>query len=120
MSGRTDNSGELGDGVTVPFRSKPTLVAGGHLFTQIDGGFFSTCAVNTAGRAFCWGQGLSGDGTTEQRHVPTRVSGTLTFRRVTAGDNPSCGETVASKAYCWGSNFAGALGSNPSNGRALK
>jgi alpha-tubulin suppressor-like RCC1 family protein len=116
----TDNSGELGDGVTVPFRSKPTLVAGGHLFIQIDAGFFSTCAVNTAGRAFCWGQGLSGDGTNEQRHVPTRVSGTLTFRRVTAGDNHSCGETLASKAYCWGLDFAGALGDGSSSTRALK
>jgi alpha-tubulin suppressor-like RCC1 family protein len=116
----TDNSGELGDGVAVPVRSKPTLVSGGHLFTQIDAGFFNTCAVNTAGRAYCWGQGLSGDGTNEQRHVPVRVSGTLTYRRVTAGDNHSCGETLTGKAYCWGLDFAGALGDGSSSTRALK
>src|SRR5215208_6934783 len=99
-----DLDGELGDGTTVQSRIRPTLVAGGHLFTQISAGFASTCAVTAAYQAFCWGNPPSGDGTNEQRHVPRAVAGGISFRRVTAGDNHSCGETLSSKAYCWGSN----------------
>jgi alpha-tubulin suppressor-like RCC1 family protein len=106
----SDFVGQLGDGATRQNRSRPSLVVGGHPFTQISAGFASTCAVTTTARAFCWGNSPVGDGTTLQRFEPRAVSGNLSFTRVTAGDNHMCGETTTKKAYCWGINSLGSLG----------
>jgi alpha-tubulin suppressor-like RCC1 family protein len=105
-----DFSGELGDGATRQNRSRPSLVVGGHPFTQISAGFGNTCAVTTTARAFCWGSSPVGDGSTLQRFQPSRVSGNLSFSRVNAGDNHMCGVTTTKKAYCWGINSLGSLG----------
>jgi alpha-tubulin suppressor-like RCC1 family protein len=106
-------SGQLGDG-SDPGRSLvPVLVAGGHPFRQVDAGFAHTCAVTTTDRAFCWGNGRSGqigDGKTFLRFTPRRVVGGLLFDRVSTGEFHSCGETTGNRAYCWGSNNGGQLG----------
>jgi alpha-tubulin suppressor-like RCC1 family protein len=105
-----DAEGQLGDGATRQNRSRPSLVAGGHLFAQISAGFTNTCAVTTTARAFCWGRSPVGDGSTLSRFEPRAVSGNLSFTRVTAGDSHMCGETTGKKAYCWGTNSLGSLG----------
>jgi alpha-tubulin suppressor-like RCC1 family protein len=115
-----DLDGQLGDGSTPVTRLRPSLVAGGHVFTQISAGLRNTCAVTSTFRAFCWGGPPNGDGTMEPRFTPRAVSGAISFRRVTAGDNHMCGETVDSKAYCWGNGFNGSLGTGVANPIALK
>jgi alpha-tubulin suppressor-like RCC1 family protein len=85
----SDKWGQIGDGAasvictypggTAPCRKKPTLVAGGYQWRQVDAGGGPgpaedqieihggrTCGVTTDGRAFCWGDGTlgqNGDGT---------------------------------------------------------
>jgi alpha-tubulin suppressor-like RCC1 family protein len=108
-----DYAGQLGDGSGATPRLRPRLVAGGHLFTQVDAGDVHTCAVTTSGQAFCWGAnsfGQLGDGTTTFRFAPRAVAGGLAFSRVSAGDQHTCGE-VSHRAYCWGRNQVGQDGS---------
>lgn len=106
-------NGELGDSTNVT-RLRPTRVAAGtRSFREIDAGSAHTCAVTTAYRAFCWGNGrlgALGTGKLGMAFSPRAVAGGLSFRRVTAGSGHTCGETTGSRAYCWGYNAYGELG----------
>jgi alpha-tubulin suppressor-like RCC1 family protein len=105
--------GQLGDSTEAGRRARPTLVAGGHLFRQVDAGRDVTCGVTTEDRAFCWGDGRYGqlgNGKTYLSFWPRAAAGSLSFRRVTAGGYHVCGETTTGRAYCWGSNIGGGLG----------
>jgi alpha-tubulin suppressor-like RCC1 family protein len=94
-------------------RVRPTLVADGHAFRQLDAGRNHTCGVTTDRRAWCWGNGRYGqfgNGKAYLSFWPRAVAGGLFFDRVTAGAAHSCGETTLNRAYCWGSNVWGQLG----------
>jgi alpha-tubulin suppressor-like RCC1 family protein len=76
-------------------------------------GSVHTCALSTAGAAYCWGynaRGSVGDGTTVPRTTPVPVAGSLTFASLVAGDQQTCGLTPLGKAYCWGADSSGVLG----------
>jgi alpha-tubulin suppressor-like RCC1 family protein len=105
----SDDDGRLGDGSTKQNRSTPSLVAGGHQFSQISAGRENTCAVTTGYKAFCWGRGTNGDGTLLSRYTPRAVLGGISFERVTVGYH-MCGESTTGKAYCWGFGNNGSLG----------
>lgn len=96
-----------------PFLS-PERVAGDHNFVQIAAGGDHTCAVTSAGQAYCWGGNSSGQlgigSTVSQALAPTLVVGGLTFKSVTAGVDFSCGVTTSGAAYCWGTDHSGQLG----------
>ena len=105
--------GQIGDDGDTGIRDRPALVAGGHAFKQIEAGFQHTCAVTTAGKAFCWGYGRIGqigDGKTLLRFTPRAVRGQIKFDRVSAGGGQTCGEASSGQTYCWGSNENGGLG----------
>ena len=104
---------DWGDSTEAGRRARPTLVAGGHLFRQVDAGRDVTCAVTTEDRASCWGDGRYGplgNGKTYLSFWPRAVAGGLSFRRVTVGAYHVCGETTRDRAYCWGSNIGGGIG----------
>lgn len=52
-----NNAGQRGDGSDIDNANSPQLVAGGHKFKAISGRFEHTCAITTAGAAYCWGPG---------------------------------------------------------------
>ncbi|HET6576683.1 MAG TPA: hypothetical protein VFG66_00065 [Gemmatimonadales bacterium] len=113
----SDNDGQLGDGSKRQDQLTPSAVAGGYAFTQIDAGISNTCAVTTGHRAFCWGTGAIGDGSTLPRYTPRAVAGGLRFERVTSGNGHACGESTTNQAYCWGQNDVGQLGDGSSVAR---
>jgi len=83
-------------------------------FTVVTAGGWHTCAITTAGAAYCWGFGRFGqlgNGDTGTQTVPAPVAGGLRFTTVSAGRFHTCGLTTDSTAYCWGSNGWGQLGS---------
>ena len=125
--GRNDG-GQLGDGTTVA-RSTPTPVAMNLAFQVIDAGGYGgpvnnpfpsfTCALTTAGDAYCWGEnefGNLGRGTAGlPQPLPAPVVGGLKFGSLTVGlDDHACAVTLGGQAYCWGANFGGALGDGTS------
>jgi alpha-tubulin suppressor-like RCC1 family protein len=105
--------GQLGDSSTSRFRWKPVRVAGQHQFVNLDAGAVHACAVTTAGKAFCWGDGRAGalgNGITALSFWPKPVSGGHVFKRVSAGGVYACGKTTSDQVFCWGDNGSGTLG----------
>jgi alpha-tubulin suppressor-like RCC1 family protein len=105
--------GQIGDSSTVVRRLRPSRVAGTRQFQQVDAGLYHSCAVTTGDRAFCWGNGRSGqigDGKPYLRFWPRAVAGGLSFTRVSTEYFHTCGETTNNRAYCWGNNGSGQLG----------
>jgi alpha-tubulin suppressor-like RCC1 family protein len=111
--------GQVGDSSSAWLRLKPSQVAGTRLFRQVSAGATHTCAVTIGYRAFCWGNGETGqlgNGKVGFRRVPTAVSGGLSFDRVTAAAYRTCGESTGDRAYCWGQN-GGVLGDGTTTNR---
>lgn len=101
-----------------PCSDAPVAVMGGLTFKQIAAGFWHTCAVTTAGKAYCWGAnpaGQVGDGTNTERRVPAPVAGNLTFTSVSAMFEHTCGVTTTGEGYCWGANQFGRVGDGTQN-----
>lgn len=109
-------SGELGVGdieptnlpvrVTLPNDATPINVSAGIGFT---------CAVSSAGNAYCWGvngDGQLGNGNTVASKVPVRVvsSPGIAFARISAGLERTCAIDTSGGGWCWGRNYNGALG----------
>ena len=117
-----NGSGELGDGGTasssVPVAVNTSGVLAGKTLTQISAGNENTCALDSAGAAYCWGyngDGELGDGGTASSSVPVAVdtSGVLagkTLTQISAGGDYACALDSAGAAYCWGNNGDGELG----------
>lgn len=114
--------GQLGDGKAPTGQGTPAAVAGGRRFTEILVGFRHTCAVTSAGVAFCWGEnahGQLGTGSNTGPQVclglacairPVRVAGEHVFRRIRPGGEHTCGLDVNHRYFCWGNNVFGQLG----------
>jgi len=108
-----DQFGKLGDDDRAEGRTAPVPVAGGLAFKQLAAGTSHTCAVTTAGVAYCWGYGglgQLGNGKFLNRYTPRAVKTTVHFRRVAPGSGFTCGETPTGKVYCWGDNAYGQVG----------
>jgi alpha-tubulin suppressor-like RCC1 family protein len=112
--------GQLGDSTGVS-RLWPVRVAAGALrFQQVSAGPEHTCAVSTAGKAFCWGNGRLGElgtGKTYLSFWPRPVAGGLSFTMVSAGGPHTCGKTILGGVYCWGGNNEGSLGDGTTTNR---
>jgi Fibronectin type III domain/Regulator of chromosome condensation (RCC1) repeat/Putative Ig domain len=114
--------GELGDGSTagssVPVAVDTSGVLAGKTLTQIAAGGGFTCALDTAGAAYCWGLnnwGNLGDGSTTSSGVPVAVDtgGVLagkTLTQIAVGGEHACALDSSGAAYCWGLNSSGELG----------
>ncbi len=101
----------------------PTLDESGAAgFAAVSVGRDHSCALDGAGRAYCWGS----DTYDQLGHPPTAtcdttpaggcalsaepVSTPLAFRAISAGAVHTCALAQDQTAYCWGSNVDGALG----------
>jgi len=110
--------GQLGTGSPSPTpTSVPTLVATNQSFAKISVASNNTCALTSAGAAWCWGfndAGQLGDGTVLTRAVPVLVGGGTAFVDIQTGFDHTCALTAAGTVYCWGDDIVGALGDGDS------
>jgi alpha-tubulin suppressor-like RCC1 family protein len=89
-------------------------------FTTVDAGESHSCALTSAGQAWCWGRnatGTLGDSSAAASTVPVQVlqqSG-VTFTDVSAGASHNCAITSAGQAWCWGYNADYRLGDSTTN-----
>ncbi|MFW6078098.1 MAG: RCC1 domain-containing protein [Gemmatimonadota bacterium] len=98
-----------GPGVSTPMR-----VAREEDWLAVRAGLRYTCAVDVAGRAFCWGEGEDGqlgNGNTVLRDKPFHMREPR-FRELVAGEGThTCGVArTADRVYCWGYGEHGQLG----------
>jgi hypothetical protein len=96
---------------------EPTLVGGGHLWTDVAAGNYFLCAVAVDGIIYCWGDGDVGQlgdglsGSPPDVTVPAPVSGSDNFRAVSIGmSGGTCALTLGDTAMCWGAGTWGRLG----------
>jgi alpha-tubulin suppressor-like RCC1 family protein len=121
-------SGELGNNTTISSHVPVAVYTGGVLagvtLTQIATGSSSTCALSSAGAAYCWGNngsGQLGNKSTSTSHLPVAVytGGVLagvTLTRITTGASVACALDSTGAAYCWGSDGSGQLGNGVTTG----
>ena len=117
-----NTAGQLGDGggQSRPFAVRVQTDA--ESFTQVVAGSSHTCALTSAGNAYCWGansEGQLGDGTRLVRFTPVAVDQPAAFVSLTAGTSHTCGITTGGVAYCWGSNADGQLGDGTTGTRLV-
>jgi alpha-tubulin suppressor-like RCC1 family protein len=87
-------------------------------FLQVSAGNSHTCGVTMDNRAYCWGFGLLGNGSTySQRLTPVAVAGGHRFSQISSGIDHTCGVTITRQAYCWGGNSSGQLGNGSTSDR---
>lgn len=105
--------GARGDGTNVASQQTPVQVLGGHTFAALSAGGHRTCALDTSGQAWCWGENLRGqlgNGSTTDTNIPVQVSGGHVFTRIFAAraggpgaiGSFSCGLKASGEAWCWG------------------
>jgi alpha-tubulin suppressor-like RCC1 family protein len=109
--------GELGDDTTadssVPVAVAAGAIPAGQTLTQISSGYEDTCALSSAGAAYCWGDdffgelGDNGGASAGYSSAPVAVyaGGALAGKRITqlsAGWLDACVLDSAGAAYCWG------------------
>ena len=108
-----NNFGQLGNESAGFRESAPVQVSGGLTFTAVVAGAEFSCALTSAGVAYCWGDnrfGQLGSGDAASRAVPRPVAGGLHFVALAAGLFHACGLTSSGNAWCWGKNSSGELG----------
>jgi alpha-tubulin suppressor-like RCC1 family protein len=113
-----NRSGAVGDGSTEWVRLAPVPVAGAHAARWVAVGGGHACAIDLAGKGWCWGSGgfgQLGDGTTfgiganQLSPVAVQDLGAEAWM-VAAGRHHSCALLAGGAVKCWGINEEGELG----------
>jgi alpha-tubulin suppressor-like RCC1 family protein len=119
----------LSPSYSYPCRAGAGAVPGLSNVISLASGALHTCAVSSAGEAYCWGSNRFGElgsppsAALDQCRVegaagtlvpcsgtPLLVAGGLSFRQITAGASFTCALTQDGAAYCWGLNGDAQLG----------
>jgi len=73
--------------------------------TALASGARFSCALTTAGKAYCWGDGLAGqigDSTYAPKIVPTAIAGAHTYVAIAAASETACALDRGGVVWCWG------------------
>lgn len=120
----SNSYGQLGNGSITNSRTPVAVDTSGLLnnktIVSISAGVYQACAIDSDGKAYCWGlnsSGQLGNGSTTDSSVPVAVdmSGALynkTIKSISKGRYSTCVIASDDNGYCWGNNYAGQLGSS--------
>ena len=115
--------GMLGNGGTNDLHTPTTISLGANVTpTQVELGFFYTCAIDNLSALRCWGSnryGILGDGTNTHRNTPALVSlpaDAANIIQVSLGWYHTCAISDKNDLLCWGLNWWGLLGLGSSGG----
>lgn len=115
----SNNLGQLG--ISTSTTSQPSLANATAVATNIyplslSAGGNHTCAVDTNGSAWCWGQGSSGElgnGSPNSSYTPVQFNvGGAHVRAMAAGLSSTCALLTDGTVFCSGLNGNGQLGNN--------
>lgn len=113
-----NSRGQLGNGTTGNVSATPTAVANLVTARSVSAGFEHTCAVDSANRGWCWGDGRDGEignstANTAAYSVPTLSIGETSIGAplflMSAGTNFTCSK-LATVLFCWGRGDLGQVG----------
>jgi alpha-tubulin suppressor-like RCC1 family protein len=116
-------AGQLGTEDTLDLVPTRVHQTDGLTFQSIAAGGTHTCALTTAGDAYCWGQGTYGQLGTGvapfSTDVPVAVTGGITFVALSVGlsSEHTCGVTPDTVTYCWGYSLYGQVGDGTTTNR---
>lgn len=105
------------DDEPIPVKVDTSAFEPGATFTSISTAVTHSCAVSSAGSAYCWGiTNLGSEG--GRTDIPRRIDQSALlvgerFVTVTTGGNHSCALTDLDNIYCWGNDSDGRLGDGP-------
>jgi alpha-tubulin suppressor-like RCC1 family protein len=106
--------GQLGNSGSSTYTPSQVTVGGSPLYvSSVAAGETHTCAVDTDGNLFCWGNnefGQVGDGTTSHRNSPVLIASGVLFSYVSAGVLHTCAVEQNGSLWCWGRNMEGQIG----------
>lgn len=104
--------GQLGVPASLPYSASPVEIRDIGQVISLSAGSHHTCAVNTAGSVYCWGDNEYGQigGGPLYTDRPFEVSGLDEGVAVTAARMHTCALIQDGTVHCWGGNASGQLG----------
>lgn len=109
-----NDDAEVGTGTASFLEPAPRRVALIPEQTAVAAGGASTCALDGAGVAYCWGRQVNGrlgrDGDPGNPATPTAVATGLRFVSLALGGAHVCGLAADGRGACWGADGSGQLG----------
>lgn len=115
--------GQLGDGNPFVQEVRPRKVAEVHDVVDLALGSDFSCAIDSSGGGWCWGQNVSGqigDGAELTLNlVPSRLPPDFAATQISAGYFHVCARTASGSAMCWGDGALGQLGTGSWTNRSL-
>jgi alpha-tubulin suppressor-like RCC1 family protein len=115
-----DDYGQLGDGNAGSDRATPAPVTGLGDVASIAAAHNHTCAIDTAGAVWCWGDNQYGQlgygGTSADRTAPVQAALVEPAQLLALGGDTSCA-TTTSNTWCWGLNDDGEIGDGTETNR---
>jgi alpha-tubulin suppressor-like RCC1 family protein len=119
-----NSGGQLGNNSTTLSAVPVAIVTTGDLLgktvASIGVGDYRSCAIDTNSKAYCWGLGPVGNGTSSSKLVPTVVTSVSTLNgmnivQVAPSVSGNCFLNDQNAVYCTAANADGSLGNNTSN-----
>jgi alpha-tubulin suppressor-like RCC1 family protein len=109
--------GQLGNGAEGN-ASVPMPVAGLTGVARVAAGYHHTCALQSNGALWCWGENFTcqlGVGPLTGPNHPVRVEAPGALVELAGGGNHTCARTTSGSVRCWGFNTYGQLGNGTSS-----
>ena len=109
----------LDDSSLVPRAVDTSGALAGKTIVAVSAGRATACALDSDGRAYCWGDNFHGElgngstGGSSDEPVAVVSSGVLAGKRliqIASGYNHTCARDTEGALYCWGFNSSGQLG----------